>query len=165
MKTPALRGLVPMDVESHACLASLLDEALVRHGPKVALIEANRRRESRRLTYRDVDRAASGVHQRLQALGIGVGDRVAILMSNQPSWLITAIAVFRCGAVLVPLDFKLEPQAQADLLEHAGPSLLVTEFAVFRALPDEALGGGRIWVTEVPEGHVLPAGAEAFDAV
>lgn len=151
-----------MDVESHDSLASLLDEALVRHGPKVALIEASRRRESRRLTYRQVDRAAAGVLQRLRAAGIGEGDRVAILMSNQPSWLVTAIAVFRCGAVLVPLDFKLEPVAQADLLEHARPALLVTEFAVFRVLPGE--GKQKTWVSEVPDGQQLPPHAEPFDA-
>ena len=33
-------------------------------------------------------------------------------MTNQSKWLISAYAIFYCGGVLVPLDYKLSPNEQ-----------------------------------------------------
>ena len=33
-------------------------------------------------------------------------------MTNQSKWLISAYAIFFCGGVLVPLDYKLTPAEQ-----------------------------------------------------
>lgn len=157
-----IQHLVRMDVASHRSLGSLLDEALLRHGPKVALVEANRKRQASRWTYAEVDRVADQFSARLAAAGVGPGDRVAILMSNQPRWLVTAVAVFRRGAVLVPLDFKLEPAQQAALLAHAAPRVLVTEYGIHRALPPVSVPA--VWVSEVPDGIELDDG-EPWDAL
>jgi acyl-CoA synthetase (AMP-forming)/AMP-acid ligase II len=43
----------------------------------------------------------------LQSSGFDEADRAAIIMPNQSKWLIAAYAVFYCGGVLVPIDFKL----------------------------------------------------------
>ena len=48
------------------------------------------------------------VAQRLEDLGVGAGSRVAILMSNQPAWLLSAYGALFRGATLVPLDYKLQ---------------------------------------------------------
>ncbi|HHO53777.1 MAG TPA: hypothetical protein ENK18_23615 [Deltaproteobacteria bacterium] len=154
---------VPMDVSGHTSLGSLLDEALLRHLSRTALIEANRRREASRWSFAEVDRVAGQVAARLWASGIRPGDRIAILMSNQPRWLVTAVAVFRCGAVLVPLDFKLTPPEQLALLQHASPAALMIEHGLFRLLPTPP-EVPRVWVSEAPEGVDL-GGAERWDAL
>ena len=37
-------------------------------------------------------------------------------MTNQSKWLISAYAIFFCGGVLVPLDYKLTAAEQLHLL-------------------------------------------------
>ena len=161
-----MRNLIRMDVAGHAHLGSLLDEALLRHASKTALIEANRRREASRWTYAEVERTAAQLATRLEQAGVGADDRVAILMTNQPRWLVSATAILRRGAILVPLDYKLEPQDQAALLAHARPRVLITEYGIYRGLQSQgqALDGFLTWVSEAPEGR-LEAGAEAWEAL
>ena len=45
--------------------------------------------------------------------------RAAIIMTNQSKWLISAYAIFFCGGVLVPLDYKLTAAEQLQLLAHS----------------------------------------------
>ncbi len=138
-------------------LGELLRDALVLHKTEVALIEANRQQESARLTYRDFRDAALRVAARLERAGIGAGDRVAILMTNQSRWLISAYAALYRGAVLVPLDYKLGPDEQQALLTHSGAVALVTEYGLFRRL---TAAPPLTLVSEPPPAWVAPPGAE-----
>ncbi|MCA9489467.1 MAG: acyl--CoA ligase [Myxococcales bacterium] len=142
-----MREALPPDPSTFASLGELLDDALQRHKSRVALIEADRKREVSRRTYADVDREAGRVALRLERQGIGPGSRVAVLMANQPAWLITAVAVFRRGATLVPLDAKLGPDEQRALLEHVKADLVVIDFPLWRKLPDPPC---LAWVNEAP---------------
>jgi long-chain acyl-CoA synthetase len=54
---------------------------------------------SHRQIYEDVKRAALG----LEALGIGPGERVAVLSENRPEWLLSDFACVMSGAISVPL--------------------------------------------------------------
>ena len=92
-----------VDATRHASLGALLHDALVQFKTDVALVEVDRKRETRRLTYLDVKRRAERLARTLASLGVGAGDRVALAMSNQSAWPVTALAVFFCGAVLVPV--------------------------------------------------------------
>src|SRR6267154_1764746 len=67
-------------------------------------------------------------------------DRAAIIMTNQSKWLISAYAIFYGGGVLVPLDYKLTPEEQWQLLQHSGASVLVTEYP-----PNADLSGAFRW--------------------
>ncbi|MEQ1568921.1 MAG: class I adenylate-forming enzyme family protein [Myxococcota bacterium] len=143
-------------------LAEVLSDALVQHKSREALIEADRKREVSRWTYLAFDRAGRAITRRLQDAGIGADDRVAILCTNQPGWLLAAHAVFQRGAVLVPLDYKLEPHEQRALLDHARPALVVVEYPIWRKLGD--LGAVLVWVIGAPEGVDLGR-AERFEAL
>ncbi len=61
--------------------------------------------EQQRLTFSEffdqVDRLAG---QLVQRFGVRKGDRVAIAMRNQPSWLVAFAAIQRCAGVCVPLN-------------------------------------------------------------
>ncbi|MEZ4240333.1 MAG: AMP-binding protein [Myxococcota bacterium] len=141
-----LRERVAPTVAHCASLGEALDDALVQHKSLTALIEADRKREASRWSYLDVARAVRQVARRLEAQGIGPDRRVAVLMGNQPRWLVTAAAVFRRGAVLVPLDPKLEPAEQQALLAHCQADLLVVDHALWRKLPDPP----PCWVVDAP---------------
>jgi long-chain acyl-CoA synthetase len=76
-------------------------------------------------------------------------------MTNQSKWLISAYALFYCGAVMVPLDYKLTPTEQWQLLKHSGAELLITEYGIWRQLSAsplraEAAKLKTVLVTEAP---------------
>ena len=81
--------------------------AIERWPAETCLIEADRERENARFTYREFGAAAMALARALQDAGFKNGTRAAIIMTNQSKWLISAYAIFFCGGVLVPLDYKL----------------------------------------------------------
>ncbi len=62
----------------------------------------------------------------LLARGIGEGDRVAIWAPNSREWVVAAVAVMTCGAILVPLNTRLKGMEAADILRRANVRLLFT---------------------------------------
>lgn len=115
-------------------LGEALRDAVRAHRSRTALIEVDRAREARRLTYGAFEEEAERVARVLARAGVGVGDRVAVVMTNQSRWLTGAAAVFWRGATLVPLDVKLTAPEVASLVVHARPKALLTEHAVWRTL-------------------------------
>jgi fatty-acyl-CoA synthase len=68
-------------------------------------------------------------------LGVGRGDRVAILSLNRPDYLVLLYACARLGAMLVPLNWRLAVAEQAFILSDAGAKVLVLEQAFAAVLP------------------------------
>lgn len=154
---------------AYACLGDLLADAFVQFKSETALIECSRRKERHRLSYLDMWRATRPMGRLLQERGLGAGDRLAILMTNQSRWLIGASAALLRGLTLVPLDYKLSGEEQAELLAHARPGALLVEYGLWRRLP--SLDVPLVIVSEAPEGADLKGAlryedlpeAEGFD--
>ena len=96
-----------LDLHQYASLGAALTAALDRWPNETCLIEADRDREKVRLTYSDFKEMARPLCRALEDADFKAGDRAAIIMTNQSKWLISAYAIFFCGGVLVPLDYKL----------------------------------------------------------
>jgi fatty-acyl-CoA synthase len=79
-----------------------------------------------RLTYAALRAQVDALAGALLALGVGRGDRVAVLLPNRPEWLITAFAAGKLGAVTVAISTFSTPREVAWTLEHAQPRVLVT---------------------------------------
>lgn len=156
-------GLVRIDPDAYDSLGELLDDALIAHKSETFLIEVDRQRETARYDFLAFRRLAARVTRRLELSGIGPDDRVAILMTNQSKWLVSAFAVWARGAVLVPLDHKLAPDEVAALLAHADPKLLITEYGLWKRLPAGA--ASATWVTEAPDAAALPEGVVRWEAL
>lgn len=123
-----------LDLDQHQSLGSALREALDRWPNETCLIESDRDRERTRLTYSDFKQTALPLARALQDAEFSAGDRVAIIMSNQSKWLISAYAAFSCGGVLVPLDYKLTAGEHLHLLQHSKAKFLVVEYHLWRAI-------------------------------
>jgi len=68
------------------------------------------------LTHADLDQRSRAVAGRLVAAGVQKGSRVALMAPNGIEWAVTAMAVMRVGAVLVPLSTLLRaPELVAQL--------------------------------------------------
>jgi long-chain acyl-CoA synthetase len=78
------------------------------------------------LTYREVkslvDRARGG----LAALGVGRGDRVAIVSNNRVEWAVLAYATYSLGAAYVPMYEAQHLEEWRFITEDCGAKVLVT---------------------------------------
>ncbi|MBL4849064.1 MAG: AMP-binding protein [Planctomycetes bacterium] len=109
-------------------------EASFRSRSNRFLVELDRERTVAELDYRAFRAEAARCAEALRARGLEAGQRLALLLSNGPQWLIAAYAGIQLGAVLVPLDARLDPAGQASLLAHCGALHLVTDGPVWRRL-------------------------------
>ncbi|MGL6113142.1 MAG: AMP-binding protein [Rubrivivax sp.] len=86
------------------------------------------------------ERAARLAGHLRHGLGLQPGERVALLMSNQPAYLEALYAALWAGLAVVPINAKLHPREVAFILGDAGVSaLFVSDDLVgpLRALGDE----------------------------
>ena len=156
-----------LDLSNYQSIGAALKDALDQFSNEVCLVESDREREKERLTYRDFQARAHPLAKALEDTGFGAGHRASIIMTNQSKWLISAYAVFYAGGVLVPLDYKLTPDEQWQLLKHSGANVLITEYPIWRQL---SVAEGRsattnvktVLVTETPKSADL-AGAERWE--
>jgi acetyl-CoA synthetase/medium-chain acyl-CoA synthetase len=75
-------------------------------------VDASGRRE-RKLTFAELRDASRRVAGALQALGLGRGDRVKIVLGREPEWWICVIGMMRAGIVWVPGTTLLAPKDYA----------------------------------------------------
>src|ERR1700728_4659804 len=125
-----------LDLRQYTCLGAALRDALDRFSAEVCLIEADRDREKVRFTYSDFKEIALPLARALEDADFDPGDRAAIIMTNQSKWLISAYAIFYCGGVLVPLDYKLTAEEHLQLLAHSKASVLIVEYPLWRAIAE-----------------------------
>src|SRR6202795_4393012 len=145
-----------LDLRQYASLGAALKDALERWPNETCLIEADRDREKVRLTYSDFKEMARPLCRALEDADFTIGDRAAIIMTNQSKWLISAYAIFYCGGVLVPLDYKLTATEHLQLLAHSKAKVLIVEYYLWRAImeaPDfQKIATKIVLVTEAPLG-------------
>ena len=155
-----------LDLRQFNSLGEALRAALDRWPNEICLIEADRDRENARLTYRQFKEQALPVASVLQNAGLRDSTRAGIIMTNQSKWLISAYAIFFCGGVLVPLDYKLTAAEQLQLLAHSRAEFLVIEYHLWRAMTQSEqfkdLAVHTVLVTEAPTGADL-AGANRWE--
>src|SRR2546425_6034032 len=147
-----------LDLSKYQSIGEALRDALDQFSKEVCLIEADREREKERLTYRHFKDRAHPLSKALQDGGFSASSRASIIMTNQSKWLISAYAIFFAGGVLVPLDYKLTPDEQWQLLKHSGATVLITEYPIWRQL---GTSSGRARATNVQTVLVTEAPANA----
>ncbi len=71
------------------------------------------------LTFWDLQQQANRCANALAALGVGRGDKVAIMLPQRPETAIAHIACYQLGAVAVPLSFLFGPEALEYRLQNS----------------------------------------------
>src|SRR2546429_9738192 len=104
-----------LNLDQYSPLGAALRDALDRWANETCLIEADRDREKTRLTYSDFKDLALPLARAFEDAEFNPGDRVAIIMTNQSKWLISAYAVFYCGGGRVPPGYKTTPTENPQL--------------------------------------------------
>ncbi len=88
------------------------------------------------LTYRRIAELAAAQAARLDQLGIGVGERVAVVSHNSARLLTSFFGVAGYGRVLVPVNFRLRPDEVRYIVEHSGARVLLIDPELKEALAD-----------------------------
>ncbi|HEY8057830.1 MAG TPA: AMP-binding protein, partial [Acidimicrobiales bacterium] len=79
------------------------------------------------LTYRQVAERARAQAASLDALGIGVGERVAMVSHNAARLFTSFYGVSGSGRILVPINFRLNAAEIGYIVEHCGASVLIVD--------------------------------------
>ena len=120
--------------------SGLLHAAAARLGDAEAIVDGDAR-----LSYADLDDAASRAAAAMIAVGVAKGDRVAIWAPNSALWVVAALGLQRAGAVLVPINTRFLGEEAAYVLgkSRARVLLTVTDFLGrdYPASLAEAAGG------------------------
>jgi long-chain acyl-CoA synthetase len=96
--------------------------------PTPALIDA-RGGAALRIPAPEVARRVAGLAQGLAQLGVGKGDRVALMASNRPDWHVVDFAVLHLGGVLVPIYPTLLAAQAGAILADSGAKVGIAENA------------------------------------
>lgn len=104
-----------------APLTTLLDQSAAKHGARPCTSFFGRS-----LSYAEIAKQAAQAAEGLQALGIGKGDRVGLLLPNSPTFIVYYFAILRIGGIVVnfnPLYTESELEEQA---RDCGIKVMVT---------------------------------------
>ena len=91
-------------------------------------------------TYAEMERCSGLAANALLSVGVGRGDRVAVLAHNAPLYFELAFAVSRIGAALVGLNWRLAAPEIEVILDDAEPSLLVVDDDFHHLVPATQAG-------------------------
>ena len=103
-------------------LKLMLEGAAARYGGKTAIISGDRR-----LSFAELDEASNKIANALMKMGVNKGDRVAMLLSNSPEFVITYFGIVQIGAIAAFLDASCKVDELASLLNDCLPKVLVAE--------------------------------------
>jgi long-chain acyl-CoA synthetase len=86
--------------------------------------------KGRMVTWGELDRRSDAFAAALAGLGVGRGDRVALLLPNCPQFLIGELGAWKAGAILVPLNPIYTEQELEGALRRTGAEtiLVLTPF-------------------------------------
>jgi acyl-CoA synthetase (AMP-forming)/AMP-acid ligase II len=106
-----------------------LDRAVAVYGDRIGIVdEPDQPAEPLEgLRYSRVGELASAQAAALDALGVGHGERVAIVSHNSARLLVSYFGVCGHGRVLVPVNFRLSTEEVAYIVDHSGASVLLVD--------------------------------------
>jgi len=113
-------------------LRLMLEKVAGQYGSKTAIALGDQR-----LSFAELDEASNKVANALLKLGVGKGDRVAMLLANSPDFVIVFFGIVKIGAIAVLLDTRYKFYELASLLNNCQPKILVAESPLLEPLvPD-----------------------------
>ncbi|GAA3385042.1 acyl-CoA synthetase [Cryptosporangium minutisporangium] len=112
-----------------------------RFGAKTAIVDGGTR-----LTFAELDAVVDRTAAAIDAAGLVKGDRLALLSHNCWQFAVLSFATARRGVVLVPVNFMLNPEEVAYVLDHSGAVAFVAEDGL-TATAEKAIAASRGTVT------------------
>jgi acyl-CoA synthetase (AMP-forming)/AMP-acid ligase II len=120
----------------HFNVRDFLDRAAATYADRIALIDEPEQPAEpwAPLTFAALAARARAQAAGLDRLGIGPGERVAIVSHNSARLLTSFFGVCGWGRILVPVNFRLAPAEVEYILEHSGASVVLVDQELDKAL-------------------------------
>jgi fatty-acyl-CoA synthase len=140
-KERAASAWIPASAEGKLILAKarsrtlwqVLSDAAALDPDRVALVAADDAGEVQRLTYGALLTRVRHISAGFAGIGVQRGDRVVLWMTNRLEWIISAFAIARLGAAVVPINTFLKPPEVKYCIAQSGARHLIM-LDRFRAL-------------------------------
>ncbi|HET6562944.1 MAG TPA: long-chain-fatty-acid--CoA ligase [Marmoricola sp.] len=121
--------------------------------------------EGEGLSWAQLEERVASLAAAFARRGVGVGSRVAIVMSNRPEYVEIVLAANSLGAMAVPVNFRLSADEIAYILQDSGATVVACD-SDFTEPVREAVAGLDAGVTVVVRGGAETGeGAEQYDAL
>ncbi len=110
-------------------LIQMLYNCVQKYGDNTLLMEKHNE-SYQNTTYKDAAEQIKIFSQGLYDLGLKKDDRVALLSEGRNDWLISELAILRCGAINVPLSVKLDAETELYFrIKHSGARFVIVSKA------------------------------------
>ena len=93
----------------------------------VAIVVTDGREVTRRVSFGELADDSNRLANVLRARGVGEGDRVGIALPQRPETAVAHIAIYKLGAIAVPLSTRFGPDALAVRLDDAEPAVVLAD--------------------------------------
>jgi acyl-CoA synthetase (AMP-forming)/AMP-acid ligase II len=88
------------------------------------------------IDYRTLDGRVENMAGNLARIGVGKGDRVALLLGNRFEFVYATLAAARIGAIAVPMNTRQQARETDFILNQCGAKVLLHEAALSDRLPE-----------------------------
>ena len=120
-------------VDRPKSLHALLAQSAGRYPQREALVCG-----PERLTWQQLHDASARLAAGLAARGVGVGDRVAMLIGNRSEFVTTLFAIAHLGAISVPISIREQTPGLRYMLNDCGAVMVVHDADLAERLPASA---------------------------
>ena len=117
-------------------VSDFIDRAVQVYGERVGVVDEPDQPAASLgdLTYAELGALARRQAAHLDDLGVGAGDRVAVVSHNSARLMGSFFGVAGYGRVLVPVNFRLRPDEVSYIVEHSGARVLYVDPELDKAL-------------------------------
>jgi long-chain acyl-CoA synthetase len=146
-----IRAKIPLDPQLpvYPSLVHML-RAAVDASPEVTAVIY----EDRSIRYRGLGRAVNGLADQLRSLGLGGGDRVALMMPNSIEMDVALMAVMAIGGQVAPLNPFFTPREIAKILPTVAARCAICMESTYAKAQETAQGAGIEHVLTLGPGGV-----------
>ena len=88
----------------------------------------------RSITVAEIDEMSDALAAALQQRGVRPGDRIAMYLQNIPQVMLTVLAAWKCGAVVVPCNPMLRGRELVKILNDSGSRVLICQDDLYAAV-------------------------------
>jgi long-chain acyl-CoA synthetase len=104
------------------------------------------------MTYAELDGASARLATLLEREGIGVGDRVGVMLPNTAAAPITYYGIWRMGAIVVPMNPLMQGREVRFYLSNTGATALIGSLGFAGPATDGAQrAGAKLWLVDDAE--------------
>ncbi|KAJ5906851.1 uncharacterized protein N7473_003767 [Penicillium subrubescens] len=95
---------------------------VAEHGDRTAVVSKH---QNDRVSYASLDARSNALARGLESVGVKKGDRVGVMLGNSMEYAVATYALFKLGAILVPLNPSFNAAQVVSALSHLQSSHLI----------------------------------------